>query len=52
MIKSITDGSTLKYTNAGLTSGNTYYYKVRAYTEVDGKKTFGGYSEIKNIQVK
>lgn len=52
VIKSITDGSTLKYTNAGLTSGNTYYYKVRAYTEVDGKKTFGGYSEIKNIQVK
>ena len=50
--KSITDGDTISYTNTGLTSGKTYYYKVRAYTELDGKKTFGEYSDTKTVTVK
>ena len=41
--KTITDGTS--YTKQGLQSGTTYYFKIRAYVEVDGKKTFGDYSE-------
>ncbi|MBQ7345659.1 MAG: fibronectin type III domain-containing protein [Oscillospiraceae bacterium] len=46
IVKSITSGETTSYTKYDLVSGETYYFKVRAYVEVDGKKTFGGYSEI------
>ncbi len=52
LVKSITSGSTTSYSNSGLTSGNTYYYKVRAYTEVSGKKTFGAYSTVQSVDVK
>lgn len=45
IIKSVTDGST-SYTKTGLQAGQEYQFRVRAYTEVDGKKTFGAYSEI------
>ena len=51
IVKSITDGSTT-YTKYDLTSGKTYYFKVRAYTEVEGKKTFGAYSEVLGVTVK
>ena len=34
------------YTNTGLTSGTTYYYKVRAYTLVGTTKVYGNYSSI------
>ena len=50
IIKSITDGSPV-YTKHDLTSGKTYYFKVRAYTEVDGKKTFGAFSSVLEITV-
>ena len=50
IVKSVTDGSTT-YTKYDLTSGKTYYFKVRAYTEVEGKKTFGAYSEIVSVDV-
>ena len=36
----------------GLTSGQTYTFKVRAYTSVDGKMTFGAYSNLLNITIK
>ncbi|WP_066392192.1 fibronectin type III domain-containing protein [Neobacillus mesonae] len=36
--------STLSYTNKRLTKGKTYYYKVRAYKTVSGKKIYSGYS--------
>lgn len=52
IIKSITDGSTISYTNSGLIAGETYYYKMRSYTEINGKKTFSPYSEIKSVEVK
>ncbi len=32
------------YTNGKLTTGKTYYYKVRAYGTLDGQKLYGGYS--------
>lgn len=36
----------LSYTDYGLKSGKTYYYKVRAYKWVNGSKVFGPYSEV------
>ncbi len=32
--------------STGLTTGTTYYYKVRAYKEVNGKRTYGDYSAV------
>ena len=31
---------------SGLTTGSTYYFKVRAYKEVSGSKVYGAYSSI------
>ena len=50
IVKSITNGDTA-YTKYDLTSGKTYYFKVRAYTEVDGKKTFGDYSNTVAVTI-
>lgn len=52
IVKSITNGDVNSYINNGLISGQTYWYKVRPYTEIKGKKTFGEFSEIQNIVVK
>ena len=38
--------SLLSYTKTGLTTGKTYYFKVRAYTTVNGVKVYGAYSPI------
>lgn len=48
--KSVTDGSTA-VTIYNLTSGENCCFKVRAYTEIDGKKTFGAYSEVVSVTV-
>ncbi len=36
----------------GLTTGATYYYKIRAYKLVDGKKYFGSYSTVVSATTK
>ncbi len=51
-VKSITSGSTTSYTNSGLTSKKGYYYKVKAYRTVNGKKVYSSYSSVKYIKVK
>ena len=51
IVKSITDSST-SYTKYDLESGKTYYFKIRAYVEVDGKKTFGAFTQVIAITVK
>ena len=50
--KTIEDGTTTSYTKYDLQSGTTYYFKIRAYVEVDGKKTFGEYTNVIAITVK
>lgn len=45
-VKQITSGSTLTYTETGLTVGETYRYRIRAYRTVDDKPVFGAYSSI------
>ena len=38
--------TTTNRVSTGLKAGTTYYYKVRAYKEVNGTKVFGAYSTI------
>ena len=47
-------GTTTKttYTNKKLTSGTTYYFKVRAFTKAGSEKAFAAYSPIKSVRVK
>lgn len=40
------------YVNKKLKKGKTYYYKVRAYKVVSGKKVYGKFSTIKKIKIK
>ena len=46
-IKTINSATTLSYDNTKLTTGQTYYYKVRAFVNKDGKKIYGAYSDVK-----
>ena len=48
-VKNITSASTLTYTDSGLTAGTTYYYKIRAYRTVDGKKGYSEYSKLLDV---
>lgn len=51
-VKTISNGSKLSYTDRKLAPGRTYFYKVRAYRQVKGKKVFGADSNVKSVQVK
>ena len=46
-IKTIGSGSTISYTNSGLSKGKKYYYKVRSYSKVNGKTVYSPFSSIK-----
>ncbi len=50
-VKTIKKGSTVKYVNKNLKKGRNYYYKVRAYRTVDGKKVYGAYTSVKKVRV-
>lgn len=45
-VKTITSGKTITYKNTGLSIGEIYFYKVRAYRNVDGAKAYGEYSSV------
>ncbi len=42
---------TKSYTDKNLKKGRTYYYKVRAYRNVDGKVVYGAFSKVKAVKV-
>ncbi|MEG0830312.1 MAG: 3D domain-containing protein [Anaerovoracaceae bacterium] len=44
-VKVISKGKTTSCINGKLRAGRTYYYKVRGYKKVNGKKVFGKYSK-------
>ena len=49
-ITTLKSGSTISYTNQSLTTGKTYYYKVRAYRTVNGKPVYSSFSAIKSAK--
>jgi PQQ-like domain len=44
--KTIYSGSTTTWTNYGLTTGKTYYYKIVAYRVVSGKTYYSSFSNV------
>ena len=42
----------ISLTVTGLTSGKTYYFKVRTYTKTDSGYVYGSWSNIKSVKVK
>lgn len=48
----VSKGSSTKTTIKKLTKGQKYYFKVRAYKTVDGKKVYGAWSAVKSVKVK
>ncbi|MGN1338765.1 MAG: leucine-rich repeat protein [Oscillospiraceae bacterium] len=50
-IATINKASTLSYTKTGLTAGKTYYFKVRSYTTVNGKKIYSNYTKVVKVKV-
>ena len=50
-IKTITNGSTLSFTKSGLTKNKTYYFKVRSYITINGKKVYSDYTRVANCKV-
>ena len=43
--------TTKKYTDKKVKIGKTYYYKVKAYMSVNGKRKYGAYSDLKKIKI-
>ena len=50
--KNIGSTSNKTFTKGSLKKGKTYYFKVRAYRTIDGKKVYSSYSSIKSIKCK
>lgn len=51
-VATVEKGSTVKYTKKSLKKNKKYYFKVRAYKTVNGKKIYSSYSCAKMVKVK
>lgn len=47
-VGTVTKCSTVSFTNSGVTTGRTYFYRVRAYRMIDGKKVYSPYTKHKS----
>ncbi len=50
-IKKINKRTTTSFIDKGLTIGETYFYKVRAYCMVNSKEVYGPYSDVRSQKV-
>ncbi len=50
--KKLKSTSAVSYKKTGLTSGKTYYFKVRAYKKAGGKVIYGQFSDIKSVKIR
>ena len=50
--KKVISTSKCSYKNSKLTTGKTYYYKVRAYKKINGKTYYSDWSTVKSVKVK
>lgn len=46
LVKTVSSGKTVSFTNTKLKKGKTYYYQVRAYRNVSGKYEYSPYSAV------
>ena len=51
-VKTIKGGSKVSWTDKKVKGGKTYYYKIRAYRKIGGKKSVSGFSKVKRVKVK
>lgn len=51
-VKTVKGNGVVKYTNTKLKKNKKYYYKVRAYRTVKGKKVYGAFSVKKSVSIK
>lgn len=51
-VKKIAKGGTVSFTDQKLKKGKTYYYKIKTYKTVKGKKIYSDYSPVKSCKVK
>lgn len=51
-IATLQGNTKVSYTKAGLTKGETYYFKVVAYTTVSGKTIYSDFSTVKAVKAK
>ncbi len=51
-VKTIAKGGTLSFTDKKLSKNKGYYYRVRAYRKVGGKKVYSAYSGVKGAKTK
>lgn len=52
LIKTVKNGRTVSFKNKKLKKKKTYYYKIRAYRTVAGKKVYSSFSAVKYKKVK
>lgn len=52
LIKTVKGAAATTYTNKSRSAGTEYYYKVRAYQTVNGKKKYGAFSAVKILHTK
>ena len=46
------NAKTISFTKKKLTEGKKYYFKVRTYKKINGKKIYSGWSIVKSVKVK